>query len=91
MLVKVYKPESVCPGSGRAMRQNGWDTKCMEGTGPKVGCGQMQEGPACHAKETGALLLVMNNQRCLREKVQTEATFSLKSILFHLYKVFFKY
>lgn len=53
---------------------------------------QIQEGLACCTKAPGALLLVMNNQElCLREKVQTEATFSQKSVLFHLYKVFFKY
>lgn len=63
----------------------------MEGMGARVGCGEIQEGLACLAKETGTLLLVMNNQRCLPEKIQTEATFSLKSALFHLYKIFFKY
>lgn len=42
--------------------------------GAKVGCDQIQEGLACHAKEPGALLWVMNNQEtCLREEVQNEA------------------
>lgn len=51
--------------------------------GAKAACGQIQEGLACHVQETGALLLVMN-YKCLREKVQTEGTFSLESVLFHL-------
>lgn len=58
--------------------QYGGDHRGMEGIGTKVGFGQIPKGSACHTKELGALLLVMNNQKGLREKVQTEATFGLK-------------
>ena len=50
----------------------------MDEIGTKVGFGQIHKGSACHAKELGASLLLMNNQKCLREKVQTEATLGLK-------------
>lgn len=59
-LVKIHRHESVCQGSGRAMKSHGWDTKCMVETGAKV-YDQIQEGLACRAKAPGALLLVMNN------------------------------
>lgn len=59
--------------------QHGGDDKGMQGIGTKVGLGQIQKGFACHAKELGALLSVMNNQKRLTEKVQTEATFGLKT------------
>lgn len=61
----------------------------MEERGAKVGCGLIQKGLACHAKQPGACLLVMNNQeKCLREKVQTEATFSLKKCFISPIKYF---
>lgn len=80
-------PKTVCPGPRRAVHSVWWGPQ-RHGR-DKVDFGQIPKGSACHTKERGALLLVMNNQKGLREKVQSEGPIWPEEVFYFSYEVCF--